>query len=342
MTNSSGPMYNALRMNRTFLPKTFASDAMKTPTARILGMSALAAAAVMVGCRGDRSEAPPHQFLPDMDDSPKFKPQTKNEFFADGRAMRPVVPGTVPFSRVDVDRDALVGNPTWYAPFFAQRKSLLKDGWEMYEGAVVKLDHGAEVYDTAGKVFDKIAERIPMPVTEDLLTRGEQKFNIYCAACHGYEANGKGMVGVQWTAGTAADLQGSQYKDRSQKQGKDGYVFYVARNGHFDASKTQKMPGYAHALDAADTWAVVAYLRVLQESHSGVETDIPADQKVALEQERTLILAAAAKKAADEEVLNKAKAAAKAAQAAQKAADRANKPAAPAGGKANDKSGGKK
>ncbi len=286
-------------------------------------MSALAGVAALGGCRGDRSDAPPRQILPDMDDAPKFKPQVKSDFYTDGRSMRQVVPGTVPFARVSVDRDALVGNPTWYAPFFAQRKSLLKDGWEMYEGAVVKLDHGVEVYETAGQVFEKIAERIPVPVTEELLARGEEKFNIYCAACHGYEANGKGMVGVAWTGGTAANLLDAQYKDRSLKTGKDGYLFYVARNGRINGGKQQMMPGYAHALDANETWGVIAYLRALQESHSATEADIPADKKAGMEQERTQMLAAAAKKAADDDALAKAKAAAKAIEDAKKAADKA-------------------
>lgn len=298
---------------------------MKTRTAQFLGMTALAAMAALGGCRGDRSDAPPRQILPDMDDSPKVKSQVKSDFYTDGRSMRPVVPGTVPFARVSVDRDALVGNPTWYAPFFAQRKSLLKDGWEMYEGAVVKLDHGVEVYETAGQVFEKIAERIPVPVTQELLTQGEEKFNIYCAACHGYEGNGKGLVGVAWSGGTAADLLAPQYKDRSLKTGKDGYLFYVARNGRIDGTKSQKMPGYAHALDAGETWAVIAYLRALQESHSATEADIPADKKAGLDQEKAQMLAAAAKKAADEDALAKAKAAEKAKQDAKRAADKAAK-----------------
>ena len=52
-------------------------------TRTILILAGLAlAGGLLSGCRGDRSDKPPRQFFPDLDDSPKFKPQTKSEFFA--------------------------------------------------------------------------------------------------------------------------------------------------------------------------------------------------------------------------------------------------------------------
>src|SRR6185503_827376 len=68
--------------------------------ARASALGVLAGAALvggLAGCRGERSEKPPRQFLPDMDDSPKMKAQVKTEFFPDHRSMRPKVPGTVAF-----------------------------------------------------------------------------------------------------------------------------------------------------------------------------------------------------------------------------------------------------
>ena len=65
----------------------------------------------------------------------------------------------------------------------------------------------------------------------------------------------------------------------SKLQGKDGYLYYVSRQGHYDASKAQKMPGYAHALSSHDTWAVVAWLRVLQEARAVPLGELPQDQQ---------------------------------------------------------------
>ncbi len=48
------------------------------------------------GCRGDRTDKPPRQFFPDMDDQPKKKAQSETEFFADGMSQRPLVEGVRP------------------------------------------------------------------------------------------------------------------------------------------------------------------------------------------------------------------------------------------------------
>src|SRR5579862_6726173 len=77
------------------------------------------------GCRGDREDKPPHQFIPDMDDSPKFKPQTESPFFADGRAMRQPVEGTVAFGRRDFDIDRT--DAPWAKPYKTERDDLIKD-----------------------------------------------------------------------------------------------------------------------------------------------------------------------------------------------------------------------
>lgn len=242
-------------------------------TTTILMMTIAGLALVAGGCRGDRSEKPPRQFLPDMDDSPKWKPQTGQEFFADGRAMRLEQPGTVPFSRSNIGRDWMVMNssdrPRWYDRVMADRADLLREEWESYQGAVPKMTADGKIDWTATSAgeFAKVTDKIPptVAVTDTLLKRGEERFNIYCAVCHGFEADGKGVVGVQWKGG-ARDLRETTYRDPSNPKGKDGYLFYVARHGFNDATGAQKMPGYAHAMSAYDTWAVVAWLRVLQEN----------------------------------------------------------------------------
>ena len=71
-------------------------------TAALAVLSCVGAVGVMGGCRGERSERPPRQFLPDMDDSPKWKAQSKSEFFVDSRTMRSKVPGTVAFGEYSI------------------------------------------------------------------------------------------------------------------------------------------------------------------------------------------------------------------------------------------------
>src|SRR3954469_25676660 len=76
----------------------------------------------VAGCRGDREEKPPRQFFPDMDDQPKWKPQSKSDFYTDGRTMRKPVAGTVPFGR-----NPFVAEEPWSKDFMEQRSDLLKE-----------------------------------------------------------------------------------------------------------------------------------------------------------------------------------------------------------------------
>ncbi len=209
---------------------------------RLTGIALAAAAlAVLPACRGDRSKNPPRQFLPDMDDSPKWNPQSQSDFFADGRTMRQPVQGTVPFGRFDFDP-----SQTWAqslpAAFSDHRKDLLKVDSSFYFGR-----------DEAGEVVD----RIPVAVTSDLLALGQERFNIFCSVCHGYYGNGQGTVGVRWM-NLPANFHDDKYKDRSAETGKDGHLFEVVRNGF------NTMPGYAHAISESEAWAIVGYIRTLQ------------------------------------------------------------------------------
>ncbi len=258
------------------------------PIGRLLAVVAMVAAGASLGaCRGERSNKPPRQFLPDMDDSPKNKPQTPSLFFADGRVMRTPVAGTVAFARHNMDRDTLLVRTDTTDPYLSQRDELLRESWEVSAGAKVKTDSdGNWVFENSTIAFDAIADRIPVTVDAALIARGEERFGIYCAVCHGYTGDGKGMVGVQW-GGVVPNFNDAKYKDITQRTGKDGYLFWTARHGVYGAAVTQQnMPGYAHALSVRDTWAIVAYIRVLQASASGTLDEVPTDKRAELERAR--------------------------------------------------------
>lgn len=264
---------------------------------------ALLAPLGLTGCRGDRAEDPPRQFFPDLDDQQKWRPQTQTQFFADGREMRQPAGNTVAFGRVAMSPATLESKPAWASVFLAQRDDLLLADDAVYTGK-----------DASGQFL----ETIPVPVDRALIERGQNRFNIYCAACHGMAGDGKGMVGQQWSY-PLPSFHDEKYivksADPAVPQWRDGYLFNTARYGVWSPDGTQnKMPGYAHALDAHDAWAVIAYVRTLQEASRGSKDDVPAAQLPAID--------AAAK--ADAE-----KAAADAAKAAP-ATPAASPPAAPA------------
>jgi mono/diheme cytochrome c family protein len=215
---------------------------------------------LLVGCRGDREDAPPRQFFPDLDDSPKWKAQTASEMFADGRAMRPAVAGTVPFGYAPIVSDADWANK-----------------WRDESGAMLSENAGMATGKNTDGTF---LVKAPMSFTREDLLRGQEKYNITCAVCHGMTGDGKGTVGQQWSY-VLPNFHDPKYSDTTEKLGRDGYLYSVASLGVPGGTPEapdyvkNKMPGYAHAMSVADRWRVVAYIRALQQTRLGEIGDVP-------------------------------------------------------------------
>lgn len=244
----------------------------------ILRTLALAGASVVLAgglaaCHDERSDAPPRQFLPDMDDSPKFKPQTQTEFFAEGRVMRPDVKGAVAFG----DR---LGQSE------RERATFLKESPEAYRGVDPSLPALADGtpqyvkfvpasviadYIEANPGKDGSALSIDAAIA-DKIKRGMERFNIYCAVCHGFHGEGGdpanfegGVVGRRWSY-PVPSFHDPKYSNRAEKTGQDGYIFHTILHGvpEIDPTKPPKMPAYADKVSEADAWAIVLYMRTLQ------------------------------------------------------------------------------
>ncbi|MEQ9096609.1 MAG: cytochrome c [Phycisphaerales bacterium] len=228
-----------------------------------LSAAAIVSTATLAGCRGDRSEENPRQFFPDMDDNPNFSPQAATPLFADGRQMRPPVGGTVAFGAFTFTESTLGEQSEWADAFISERQDLLAEGASVYAGL---NEDGTFI------------ERMPTELTSELLARGEERFNIYCAACHGYAGDGNGMVGRRWSA-PVPSFHDAKYKDLSEPTAGDGYLFHIARNGLKHPDGRYRMPGYGHALSIEDTWAVVAHIRVLQQAFDNDPQSLPAEAR---------------------------------------------------------------
>ena len=114
-----------------------------------------------------------------------------------------------------------------------------------------------------GKVGAAVVRELPFPVDDALLTRGQERFNIFCTPCHDATGGGKGIV-VQ-----RGYKQPPSFHEDRLRNIEAGYFFDVMTNG-FGA-----MPDYRMQLSARDRWAVVAYIRALQLSQHAAATDIP-------------------------------------------------------------------
>jgi mono/diheme cytochrome c family protein len=136
------------------------------------------------------------------------------------------------------------------------------------EGTVARGQLHEDAYLYTGKVGNNPGDYLPFPVTSDVLARGRQRFNIYCAPCHSRTGDGNGMI-VQRGLRTPPS-----YHTERLRKAPLGYFFDVMTNG-FGA-----MPDYASQIPPRDRWCIVAYIRALQLSQEATMTDVPQGQKV--------------------------------------------------------------
>jgi mono/diheme cytochrome c family protein len=126
-----------------------------------------------------------------------------------------------------------------------------------------------------GRVDGQLATTFPMPVTAQVMARGQERFNVFCAPCHGRTGTGNGMV-VQ--RGFRAP---PSYSEERLRNAPAGYFFDVMTNG-FGA-----MQDYAAQIPVQDRWAIAAYIRALQFSQNARIEDVPADRRTDLDRPDT-------------------------------------------------------
>ena len=114
-----------------------------------------------------------------------------------------------------------------------------------------------------GKIQGVLADAFPMPVTEDVMARGRERFYVFCSPCHGRAGVGDGMI-VQRGFRAPPSLGEQRLVDAPV-----GYFFDVMTNG-FGA-----MQDFAVEVPVDDRWAIAAYIRALQTSLNGTEADVP-------------------------------------------------------------------
>lgn len=132
------------------------------------------------------------------------------------------------------------------------------------EGTVARGDLEQDTYFYTGKINGQPGNELPMPVTKELLDRGEERYNIYCSPCHSKLGDGNGMI-VQ----RGFKRPPSYHTDRL-RQAPVGHFYDVISNG-FGA-----MSEYRSQVPVADRWAIVAYIRALQLSQNASRADVPA------------------------------------------------------------------
>ena len=245
---------------------------------------------LFIGCRQD------------MQDQPRYEVYESSNFFKDGLSSRRPVAGTVPRGYLKADRQLYTGKMDAGAARAgggqgAGNNSVPGESGAAEAGGQMNANSnaqggganaqgnaqsnantrgstssqgGAVQNAAAGEPDD--ADTFPFPVTEDVLRRGKERFEIFCSMCHGPVGEGDGMIVRR------GYRQPPSYHEDRLRRAPVGYFFRVMTEG-FGA-----MPPYRSQVPVQDRWAIAAYIRALQLSQMNQRTvAAPAGEAQAVE-----------------------------------------------------------
>jgi mono/diheme cytochrome c family protein len=172
--------------------------------------------------------------------------------------------GLVSGCRLDMHEQPRL-NPLAKSDFFPDQRGARP----LVEGTVARGDLRADTYFYTGKVGSDPGDYMPFPVTKEVLERGRERFNIYCAPCHSPLGDGNGFIPSRGFS----RMPPSYHIARLQKAPL-GYFYDVITNGF------GIMSDYASQIPPRDRWDIVAYIRALQLSQNATKADVPAGQNV--------------------------------------------------------------
>lgn len=105
---------------------------------------------------------------------------------------------------------------------------------------------------------------MPFPVNEQVLERGQERYNVFCTPCHSRVGNGEGLIVLR------GYRPAGNFHTQRLLNAPLGHFFHVMTNGY------GAMPEYATQIPAQDRWAIVVYIKSLQLSQHAQASDAPA------------------------------------------------------------------
>ena len=239
-----------------------------TPRAWLTVLAAMGAVAMLGGCE---------RTFRDMYDQSRYKPLAASPLWADGRASRPPVDGAVArsegtFAGTTSGRAGAVAPAPAIPPLASIRDELRPVNGAAGTAAAAPQAPAATV-DATHAAGTPQGFAMP-PITADLLARGRERFDVFCAPCHSVAGDGDGFI-----ARRGFPHPPSYHLDRL-RSASDAHLYAVITEGY------GAMYPYARRLVPADRLAVVAYIRALQLSQHAPLDAVPADVRARLEAQR--------------------------------------------------------
>jgi mono/diheme cytochrome c family protein len=195
-----------------------------------------------------------------MANQPRLEPDGPNSFFRDGRAARPVVPGTVARGHLRTDAHLYTGMRHRETPHWALAAGLFgaANTTPVTTPALASIQE-ADYVDT-----------FPFPITQEVLEHGRNRYMIYCVVCHDPLGTGHGKIVERgYTAPPT-------YHSKRLREVPVGHIFDVITRGY------GSMPEYRAQIPPHDRWAITAYIRALQLSQHFPEKNLTPEMRAAL------------------------------------------------------------
>jgi mono/diheme cytochrome c family protein len=142
------------------------------------------------------------------------------------------------------------------------------------QGTVARGELREDTYFYTGKINGQFGAELPMPLTKELLARGQNRYNIYCTPCHSRVGDGNGMIPSRApNTGSTSKFKPPSYHEERLKKQPIGYFYDVMTNGF------GVMLNYSAQIKPEDRWAIAAYIRALQLSQDASINDVPAEER---------------------------------------------------------------
>ncbi|PIE24304.1 MAG: hypothetical protein CSA62_03205 [Planctomycetota bacterium] len=205
----------------------------------VLGVLSLVPLMYFLVAKHKTSTTPPFHVVFDLDDQYSLRTQRASDFFADGTGGRLPVAGTIARGELRAD----------------------------------------EHYDD-GKQGGEFAKSFPaqFEISEEMMNRGQQRYDIYCAVCHGYTGHGDGIVHRRaQMLGESKWVPPTSIHAESLSEQPVGYLYNVIKNG------VRNMPSYASQVPTEDRWAIVLYLKALMRAESVKLDELSTEDRQKLE-----------------------------------------------------------
>ena len=212
----------------------------------LISMALGAAVAGIAGLRGGLSRKPPIEIFPDLNRQFKLRPQRPNDFFWNHVSSQLPPAGTV-----------------------ARTEPV-----QTLDGPVYPFENSPANTGRVNGTTNFVATN-PLPVTAPLLQHGRERFDIFCAPCHGRLGDGNGITKTIGDMPAVASLHDKRIVEMS-----DGEIFNTITHGK------NTMGAYGPLMPAQDRWAVIAYLRALQLSRLGSIEDLPPGEQAELKNQK--------------------------------------------------------